>query len=385
MTTIRLVPLIVAAIACVTIWCSQHARAFDVERNFAGSIQLDYLAIPTNDRPRDIAFDGFTTELALKLAVDFGDRASANVKICYGCHGFEVAMAYVDLRVIDQFNVRFGRMNPRFGDFPLRHDPANHRANSKPLPYDMGRALRRIEWNNGIIPIPYADNGVEVYGTQWFGDAFQVDWAAHLMSGLKGSDGAFDIDFVQSRSPALYYIDNNSEPSVGGRLAFTVNFTDFVSLTTGVSAIWGHYDPSRELEYLIAGVDMYFRIRALALRGELLFRRTEFGLGANPAERFRFAVPQTGGDFFRKDGFYVEAEYPFTRWLEAFFRFDGLRRRGNVLTNSPLSRDSAVLRYTPGVNVVLQRALRLKLSAEFWDFSDFADEVALHAGVAANF
>jgi hypothetical protein len=65
------------------------------------------------------------------------------VKICYGCHGFETDMAFVDLRVAEQLNFRVGRMNPAFGDFPLRHDPANHRANSKPLPYDMGRMLRR--------------------------------------------------------------------------------------------------------------------------------------------------------------------------------------------------------------------------------------------------
>lgn len=371
-----------AAVGVVTAWVATPASAFEIERNFAGSIQLDYLAIPTNPNPRDIAFDGFTTELSLKLAVDFGDRTSANVKVCYGCHGFEVAMAYVDFRIVDQLNVRVGRMNPRFGDFPLRHDPANHRANSKPLPYDMGRALRRVEWNNGIIPIPYADNGLELYGTQWFGDAVQLDYAFHVVSGLKGNDDGFDIDFIQSRSPALYYIDNNSEPAFGGRLAFTVNFTDFVNLTTGASVMHGTYDPSRELAYTILGVDAYLRIHALVLRGEILSRRTEFGVGPNPEERFRYEVVD---DFFRKDGFYVEAEYPFTRWLEVFYRFDGLRRQGNVLINSDLTRDSAVLRHTPGFNVVLQRALRLKLSTEFWDFSDFQDEVAIHTGVAANF
>ena len=40
---------------------------------------------------------------------------------------------------IDQ--VPFGRFTPSFGDFPVRHDPANHRTNDKPLPYDMGRML----------------------------------------------------------------------------------------------------------------------------------------------------------------------------------------------------------------------------------------------------
>lgn len=44
-----------------------------------------------------------------------------------------------------------------------------------------------------------------------------------------------------------------------------------------------------------------------------------------------------------------------------------------------------ILRYTAGVNVVIYQGLRLKLSGEIWDFSDFADEVAVHTGVVANF
>ncbi len=375
-----LVVSVLGGVASVSVYSA--AEAFEIERNFAGSLQLDYLAIPTNDQPRDIALDGFTVELALKLVVDFTENASANVKVCYGCHGFEVAMAYVDLRLVDQLNFRFGRFTPRFGDFALRHDPANHRANSKPLIYDMGRMLRRLEYNNSILPIPYAENGVELYGTQWISDDVQLDWAAHAVSGLRGSAGAFDIDFVQSRSPALYYIDNNSEPAVGGRLALTVNWTDFISSTIGASGIWGRWDPDRENEYIIGGADLYFRIYALSVRGEVVFRKTEFSLGEDPQSRFRFAVVD---DFFVKDGFYAEVEYPFGRYLEAFFRVDGLRQRGNVLIDSPLSRRSAVLRYTPGVNIVLHRSLRLKLSTEFWDFSDFQDEVGVHAGITANF
>jgi len=59
------------------------------------------------------------------------------VKVCYGCHGFEVGMAYFDFRVVDELNFRVGRFIPAFGDFPLRHDPANHRTSDKPLAYDM--------------------------------------------------------------------------------------------------------------------------------------------------------------------------------------------------------------------------------------------------------
>ncbi|MCB9649174.1 MAG: hypothetical protein H6730_21595 [Deltaproteobacteria bacterium] len=104
------------------------AHALEIERNWAGSAQLDYLVVPTTVKARGFTFDGFTTELAMKVAVDFTENFSANVKICYGCHGFETNMAFVDMRVADQLNFRVGRMTPTFGDFPLRHDPANHRA-----------------------------------------------------------------------------------------------------------------------------------------------------------------------------------------------------------------------------------------------------------------
>jgi hypothetical protein len=361
------------------------AEAQEIERNFAGSAQLDYLAVPSTIRARGFTFDGFTTELAVKLAVDFTDHFSANVKICYGCHGFETNMAYVDLRVADQLNFRVGRIVPSFGDFQIRHDPANHRANSKPIPYDMGRMLRRTEFNMSIIPAPYVDNGMEINGTQWFGDDVQVDYAGYVVSGFKGGADALDFDYVQSRSGSLYYVDNNSEPAVGGRLAFTTNLTDYINGTLGVSAQYGHYDPNAELSYLITGVDLYVRFDALVFRAEYLLRRTEYSIGSEPEERFRYAFVDPTKNFFVKDGFYAEVEYPFATWFEAFARFDGMRRTGNVTTTSPLRRESAVLRETLGVNFVIERGLRLKISGEYWDFSDFDDEIAIHTGVTANF
>ncbi len=380
--TKRFILVWTALIAAVGLGAS--AAAEEVERNFAGSAQLDYLAVPSTIRARGLTFDGFTTELALKLAVDFTEHFSANIKVCYGCHGFETAMAYVDLRVADELNFRVGRMNPAFGDFPLRHDPANHRANSKPLPYDMGRMLRRQEWNMSILPAPYVDNGLEVNGTHWFGDDLQMDYAAYVVSGLKGSNDAFDLDYIQSRSGSLYYVDNNSEPAFGGRAAFTYNFTDYSNLTLGLSGMYGNYDPSGELSYFIGGIDLYLRLDALVLRGEYLLRRTEFAVGSEPEKRFRYEFDPER-NFFIKDGFYVEAEYPMADWLELFYRFDGMRRVGNVAITSALSSNSGILRHTLGSNLVVTRGLRIKLSAEHWDFSDFDDEIAIHTGVVGNF
>lgn len=375
------------ALACATtlglalLW-PDNARS--QETNFAGSIQTNYMWVATDDHARAQTFDGFTNELSLKAAVDLDDHISANVKLCYGCHGVEVDMAFVDLRVRDELSFRAGRFNPAFGDFPLRHDPANHRTSDKPLPYDMGRMLRMREWNMGVLPSPYVDQGLEVNGTHWFGDVVQLDYAAHVVSGLRSGAEDVDLDWMLSRS--TYYIDQNSEPAVGGRLALTLDMSAFAVMTIGSSAIWGHSDPDRKRSYAVVGLDAYLRIADFELRGEYLVRRQQMAMH-EPDERFRYGPGDDGeyDDYFMKDGFYAEATAPLLDRLELVGRFDGLRRVGNVLVNSPLRYRSAVLRYTAGINIVFDASVRLKLSGEFYDFTDFDDEIVANAGVVAAF
>src|SRR5690606_24769198 len=151
-------------------------------------------------------------------------------KVCFGCHGFELGMAFADVRVSDELNFRVGRFNPSFGEFPIRHDPANHATVDKPLPYDMGRMLRLREWNMSVLPIPYVDNGIEVNATHWFGDSAQLDYSAYAVGGFRGSNDGTAFDFVQSRSAALYYVDNNRQPALGGRIALTVVPGDDVTI-----------------------------------------------------------------------------------------------------------------------------------------------------------
>ncbi|MET0384885.1 MAG: hypothetical protein ABW321_02945 [Polyangiales bacterium] len=356
------------------------------EHNFAGSLQSNYTWVPTEPRGRDLSLDGMTTELSLKVAVDFTDNVSANVKLCYTCHGMELGMAFIDMRLLDELNIRVGRFNPGFGDFTLRHDPANHRTADKPLPYDMGRMLRMKEFNLGVLPSPYVDQGIEINGTHWFGDAVQFDYALHAVGGLRAGQNDLDVDFISMRS--TYYIDNNSEPSFGGRLALTLNMSDDVLLTLGGSGLWGHLDPKRQHTYWVAGADLYLRIATFDLHAEYLVRRTEFDLGPNPDETFRYGPGSSGqyDNFFIKDGFYIEGNLPLSSRFEVVARFDGLRRLGNVTLNSPLhSKNSSVLRYTLGFGIILEGSVRLKISGEFYDFTDFRDEVALNMGVAAAF
>ncbi len=381
------VPLAAALVVAALAGYAAPPPARGQGHNFAGSAQESYLFVATDPRARDQAFDGFVTEVSLKFAADVNDHVSAQAKVCYGCHGFELAMAFVDFRVADALSFRVGRFNPSFGEFPLRQDPANHATVDKPLPYDMGRMLRLRELDMSVLPIPYVDNGLEVSGTHWFNEHVQVDWAAYAVGGFRGTADGVDLDFLQSRSDAFYYVDNNSEPAGGGRVSLTIVPNDRTTFTVGASGMIGRYDPAARRSYVIVGADFYGRVGPLSMRAEYLLRRTEMALGDDPASRFAYGPGPDGefDDWFLKDGYYVEAELDAGRHLLLVGRFDGLRRFGNVLQGSPLRSSTAVRRYTAGINALPAPGFRLKLFAQIYDFSDFEDEVTVQLAVAASF
>jgi hypothetical protein len=373
-----------AALSIVTVLAAARA---DTQRTIAGSLQLDYLAVPTDAHAAQTTFDGMTAEVSLKMSIDFTRNASASVKVCFACHGFEAAAAFVDLRAADELSVRIGRLTPDFGSFPQRGDPANHRSSDKPLPYDMGRMLHHFEWNEGVLPAPWVDNGVELLGTH-FVEGGRLDYAAYLLSGPKGTPAGDDFNFISSRDPQQYYVDNNSEPTIGGRLAGGIDLdSEGHSLTLGSSVMAGHYDPDRKLGFFIAGADLVTNLDGVTLRAEYLVRRTDVAIGDDPAARWKFG-PMANNKYdnhFYKHGFYGEAEVPIGASVDAFARFDGMLRYGNVLAQSPLSSHARVLRYTLGAAYRISANIRLKTSVEYYQFSDFANDLALHVGVATPF
>jgi len=356
------------------------------ERNLAGSIQLDFMAVPSRDTGRDVALDGATAEVSIKITNDFSSTVSASVKACFACHGPEVGMALFDIRLADAFNIRAGRFTPSFGEFPARHDPANHRTSDKPLVYDMGRMVRLTDWNEGVLPAPWVDNGVEVNGTQYVGDHFQADYAAYAISGPRAGGEPTDFDFRLSRSGEAYYVDNNSRPVLGGQLVASF-LGDRTTFALGASAMRGTYDPDHRLPFAIAAAHAVLRVGDVFFRAEYLTRRTRMALGSDPGAVFKYGPGPDGtfDPYVVKDGGYLELEVPLGDRLTGVLREDGLRRRGNVLATSELRKDSAILRHTAALAVLLHASLRLKLSYEYCDFSDFDDEHIIHAGIAGPF
>jgi hypothetical protein len=379
--------MLLVVLAFVGAWV---APAQALERNFAGSAQLDYHFVPTAREAKTFpnAFDGFTMEFAGKLAVDFNDRVSANMKVCYGCHGFEADMMYFDVRVADELNFRIGRFSPSFGAFNLRHDPANHRLSDKPLPYDMGRMLRLRQWNMSVLPSPFPDNGIEMNGTKFIGQSAQIDYAVYAVSGFKAEARPIDLDYKLSRTPQ-YYLDNNARPTVGGRLALTLKLGDASDATLGASSMYGTYDPENQQSYLILGSDLSLRLDKTNIRMEYLVRRTSFD--TSDRTLFKYVVADANGDYFMKHGAYAEIEQALTPELDIIGRVDGMFRDGNLAAGSDLTRRAHVFRYTIGTAYAIDRGLRLKFSTEVWEFGNRAAdtgrkiELSMHAALAGSF
>lgn len=311
--------------------------------------------------PQDITKWGTLVELALKATVDVSDHVTANVKACTSCHGITVDQAYAEIRAHSLANFEVGRINVPFGDYYLRHDPASDVLQSKPLPYSMGQMLRfrADQFNLGVIPMPYSDQGVSFFGDVWIKDSVQWWYSLYAVNGFRANTPR---DFLfKSQVDDASFTDNNDSPAWGARLSVAQDL-----LSIGGSYLRGAYDPDSKYDYYAWGVDLALRLGTTQLRSEYVERDTE-------------VLVEEGRDNLIKKGFYVQAEQPVGRYLTFVGRFDGLLREGDALgTENDLS--SGILRWTLGVNVSPTIDYSIRLGYEYWRFTDFRDVNVLHLG-----
>lgn len=341
------------AAVLLLVTCSLPARAFDAV--FSGSAAVDYRLVsgpnpPFNPSP--VGITGLTFEVATKLVAEVGHGASFTVKACGGCHGLEVDQGFGELRVQPFFNLRAGRLNVNFGEFTMRHDPANFVTPSKPLPYAMGDMLMydRTGYNLGIVPAPWVDNGLEFYGTLPLGPTVQLDYSAWLVKGFAGDN---DLDFAASRS----WLDNNHTPAFGGRLVLTGD-----EWAVGASGSAGAYDALDSRWYVMAGLETYFRVGPVTVRAEALGRRTDL----DPTAAYAFVVRDT---WFLKAGWYAQVDWAINRWVTVAVRSDGLQRWGLPLPESVVGPAAGVQRQTLALLVRVHENFALKGDYELWTFS----------------
>ncbi|HEY8208002.1 MAG TPA: hypothetical protein VIG99_11015 [Myxococcaceae bacterium] len=359
-TALVLVVLLAPGASSATSFLLTGSGALD-HREFLGAQSLQ-LATPAS-----VGIDSTTLELASKLVVDVSPGFSVSVKACYGCHGFEVDQGYAELQFEDRLNLRIGRFNVPVGEFNLRHDPANYTTPSKPLPYAMGDMVHYREFNLGVVPTPYSDNGIEVFGSFWLQHLIQLDYTVYVVRGLVGNN---DFDFKAARDVR----DNNHTPAIGGRVVATWNH-----LSLGGSLGGGYYDPADRLRYLFYGLEGYYSRGPFVVRVELINRLTDFDVNApgypfviNPAE-----------PYFLKLGYYAQVDWKALPWLTAIYRLDGVNRLGMPIPGSGLNGQfAAVLRHTLAASMTVHPNLLLKLDYEFWAFRGTTFE-NVHAGRAA--
>jgi hypothetical protein len=182
---------------------------------------------------------------------------------------------------------------------------------------------------------------------------------------------------------SIPYTDNNRVPSAGGR--FTLSYSAdpkafFGDASVGGSYTGGRYDKDGKLGYQVWAADATLRFGKVTLRGEYAARRTDL----DPAASYPFTLVDP---WFKKEGFYGEAEVPLGNSLTAVYRYEELRRTGTPLPGSisELSADSRFVRHTGGVVVTPAQAVFIKLSWEYWRTTDFGDFHTYHAGIGGAF
>ncbi len=347
---------------------------------YSGSAYVDYMGVPDKAAAANAPL-GLAPMASIRIGMDVNDELSFQTKACVSCHGIDMETINLDFQPKNWFNVQLGRIAVPFGEFSNRVDPGSYKTGSQPLIYDMGRMVygSRSAMNLGVLPLPYVDTGVLVYGVKWLGEKIQAWYGVYGVSGLRGSN---DIDWMAMRS--IPYNDNNKLPGYGGRLALSYSSNPgafFGDANLGVSYTAGKYDKAATLGYEAWAADATLRFGKLVLRGEYASRKTDLDPNATG---YPYAVVDP---WFTKSGYYAEAELPLGAYLSVVYRYDTLERKGTPLPGSvaELSSDSKFERHTGGVVITPAAALYLKASFESWQTTDFGNFYVYHAGIGGAF
>jgi hypothetical protein len=292
---------------------------------------------------------------------------SARVMACTSCHGendglgVELVEGSMTLDLAEwltgcsrselgpgalEAELKAGRFPVPFSSFYQRSHPGALRTVSLPLMFNMGRRVGPILPLQPVIPMPYADEGVDLHLRK----PLAGDWSATLdmyaVNGLQlGTPGIFFV----SRS----YRDNNSNLAFGGR--GTIG-NDVVRIGGSVASGELQNDLAPVQYYKMSGADISLRL------GERFRANYEYAIRVS--DTFPNAETIAYGNV-------VEAELTVRDCPEALripkvsllARYDTLEHRG---FQGPMSTE----RFTWGVNTTLRGGSLLILNHEHWIFDE---------------
>lgn len=324
---------------------------------------------------------GFFPEVWLGAEWHPAGPLSGRVNACVSCHTenaavsnrIELAEGFLRLDVMKlagcedpacqpfQLHVDAGRFIVPFGAFAAQSHPGAFRTATRPLMYNMGQNVYRDELPPPLLPMPYADEGVLASATLPLFAEVNATFDFYAVNGLQGSTDLELGSWFQSRD----YVDNNTEPAVGGRATLGNNY-----LRAGASLMSGRYNENtlqaavpENLDYKIYGVDLVARYE------DWVRIQVEWARRDNDAFDF------LAGDVTREaiKGTVIEGE--FKLWskpkVSAIVRYDDQRRTdGPPRFGTPiLTPETSVQRFTYGLNVALGSST-LMVNHEHWKVPD---------------
>jgi hypothetical protein len=314
-----------------------------------------------------------------------GKIVSVRATLCISCHGVqepslisrvepvEVAV-HVDLsEYLDpcvhgmKGGIDAGRIVVPFGAFSAQADPSLYRTVSTPLIFNMGQRLFNQDLGFPVLPMPYADEGVNLNLAVPLGDCgtgpITATLDGYLVNGLEGSSNG--LDFLQSRD----LFDNNDRVASGGRLTLGDPY-----IRAGASYTTGRFDDPNAsgvpggLKYRIYGFDVQARYKRLF--------RCQFEYARRDSDRSGILATGTGVFSEAVAGYYLEAEArPWDKCrVSLLARYDSQSRISQLPPSGstlPLGTFN-VERITVGINIELWRQSLLMINFERWLLPELA-------------
>ncbi len=308
-----------------------------------------------------------------------GKVVSARVTICITCHGVQEpglisrvepveAAARIDLSQFLEKHVMHGmkgsldagRFIVPFGAFSAQTDPSLYRTVSTPLIFNMGQRLFNQDLGFPVLPMPYADEGLNLNLSFPVGDCgtgpITLTTDSYLVNGLIGSGNG--VDYFQSRD----LFDNNNRVAGGCRVTLgDPHVRAGASFSTGRLDVPGT-TVQEGLYYTIFGFDLQARYKRL-LRFQAEYARRDSD---------RFGILPAGPGVFNEGvyGYYVEAEArPYDKChVSLLTRYDW-QGRSSVLPPSGSALPTGafhVERLTFGINFELWQQSLLMFNYERW-------------------
>jgi hypothetical protein len=307
-----------------------------------------------------------------------GKMVSARATACISCHGvqepglnrIEPVEAAVRVDLTEQIDpiwhgakaaVDGGRFIVPFGAFSAQSDPSLYRTVSTPLIFNMGQRLFNQDLGTPVLPMPYADEGVNLnlaVPIGGCGSKITATLDTYLVNGLEGDGNG--INFIQSRD----LLDNNNRIAGGARVTVgDPNLRAGASFTTGRFDVPGTTGVEQGLNYTIFGFDVQARYQRLL--------RLQFEYARRDNDRVSFFFPG-GFSAFSEGvyGYYAEAEV--RPWEECkvsgVVRYDWQGRSSlQPPSGSGLLLDHFnVERITLGVNIECWQQSLLMFNYERW-------------------